>query len=64
MLVLALLVGAVMGSVRGALIDVHNIDTSTGDLLVQNTTIGVVLWLVAFAVRIAIGQIAGHTEVG
>jgi hypothetical protein len=61
-LILALLVGVVMGSVRGALVDVHNVDTTSGALLVQNTRIGVVLWLVAFAARIAVRQIAGHTE--
>ncbi len=61
-LVLALLIGVVMGTVRGALVDVHHIDPATGALLVQNTNLGVVVWLVAFATRIAVRQVAGHSD--
>jgi len=61
-LVLALLIGAVMGSVRGALVDLHNIDPTTGAVSVQNTSLGVVVWLVAFLARIAIRQVVGHTQ--
>jgi hypothetical protein len=61
-LVAALLIGGVMGGVRGALVDVHRVDPTTGELLVQNTGLGVIIWLVAFAARIVVRQVVGHTQ--
>ncbi len=58
----ALCVGLIMGAVRGVLLDVHRIDPTTGELLIQNTRLGVLVWLVAFIARIALRQVFGRSD--
>jgi membrane protein CcdC involved in cytochrome C biogenesis len=59
---LALCIGLVMGAVRGVLVDVRSVDTAKGALLVQNTRLGVLVWLVAFVGRIVVRQVAGRSD--
>jgi len=59
---LGLCIGLVVGAARGLLIDVHRIDTETGTMVVQNTRLGVLVWLVAFACRIVVRQVIGRTD--
>jgi hypothetical protein len=59
---LALGIGLVVGAVRGVLVDVHRIDTATGTMLVQNTRLGVLVWLVAFVGRIVVRQVIGRAD--
>jgi membrane protein CcdC involved in cytochrome C biogenesis len=56
----ALCIGLVVGAVRGVLVDVHRVDTQTGTMLVQNTRLGVLVWLVAFVCRVIVRQVVGH----
>jgi membrane protein CcdC involved in cytochrome C biogenesis len=58
----ALCVGLVTGAVRGVLIDVDRIDAATGTVLVQNTRLGILVWLVAFAARIVVRQVLGRSD--
>ncbi len=59
---LALCIGLVVGAVRGVLVDVHRIDTADGTMLVQNTRLGVLVWLVAFVCRIVVRQVMGRAD--
>jgi hypothetical protein len=51
-----------VGAARVAFTDVRRVDPKTGVLLVQSTRIGILLWLVIWAVRIIVRQVVGHTE--
>jgi len=59
---LALCIGLVVGAARGVLVDVHRIDTATGTMLVQNTRLGVLIWLVAFMCRIVVRQVISRAD--
>jgi len=59
---LALCIGLVVGAARGVLVDVHRIDTASGSMLVQNTRLGVLVWLGAFVCRIAVRQFISRAD--
>ncbi|MBV9170699.1 MAG: DUF1453 family protein [Chloroflexi bacterium] len=57
-----LLLGLLVGFVRGTQFDVHRVDTDAAKLLVQNTQLGVMLWLVVFAGRVVVRQVVGRSN--
>jgi hypothetical protein len=59
---LGLLLGLVVGLVRGTQFDVRAVDAEAGKLLVQNTQLGVLLWLVVFALRVVLRQVVGRSD--
>ena len=58
----ALVVGLAVGLTRVALVDVHQVDPDTGQLQVQITQLGVLLWLAVFAARVVIRQVFGRSD--
>jgi hypothetical protein len=61
-IVLGLVLGLVVGLVRGTQFDVQRVDAQTGKMLVQNTQLGVLIWLVVFAARVAVRQVVGRSD--
>jgi hypothetical protein len=58
----ALIAGLVIGLARAALVDVRHVDPEAGVLQVQNTQLGVVLWLGVFAARAVIRQVVARSS--
>jgi hypothetical protein len=58
----ALVAGLVIGLARVALVDVRHVDPDVGVLQVQNTQLGVALWLVVFLARAVIRQVVARSS--
>jgi hypothetical protein len=58
----ALIAGLAIGVARAALVDVRHVDPEAGVLQVQNTQLGLALWLGVFAARTLIRQVVARSS--
>jgi hypothetical protein len=59
LMLLAFLIGLVIGLLRAQFVDIHNVDPERGILLVQSSLLGVLVWLAVFVARVVLRQVVG-----